>query len=347
MTHRPLMLILFSLICSPLQATDSLLTEAARLTTIPRTYQFDGVIEATQQSTISAQTQGQVTEIRVDVDDFVEQGSIIIRLKDTEQRAQLDQVKAELNAATAQLQEARKEHERTQEIFARKLIAQSAMDKVTANLKSAKARQEAASAALSQAEEQLAYTQVRAPYSGIVTERLIELGETASPGQRLISGISLELLRISVEIPQSLIADIRKQADVEVILPDNRVTAVESVTIFPFADPSSGTFKVRMKLPSGITHLFPGMLVKTRFEIGQTEALLIPAASVVYRSEVTAVYVVDAENRPSLRHIQAGQKRNGDRVSVLSGLDAGEKVTLDPVKAGRLLMRQSKGITHE
>ncbi len=347
MTHRPLMLILFTLIFSPLQASDSLLTETAKMATIPRTYQFDGVIEATQQSTISAQTQGQVTEILVDVDDFVEQGSVIIRLKDTEQRARLDQVKAELKAATAQLQEAHKEHERTQEIFARKLIAQSAMDKVTANLKSAKARQEAASAARSQAEEQLAYTQVRAPYSGIVTERLIELGETASPGQRLVSGISLELLRVSVEIPQRLIADIRKQANVEVILPDNRVTAVESVTIFPFADSSSGTFKVRLKLPAGITHLFPGMLVKTIFEIGQTEALLIPASSVVYRSEVTAVYVVDAGNRPLLRHIQVGHKRNGNMVTVLSGLDAGEKVALDPVKAGSLLMLQSKGIANE
>jgi hypothetical protein len=89
------------------------------------------------------------------------------------------------------------------------------------------------------------------------------------------------------------------------------------------------------------------MLVKTIFEIGQTEALLIPAASVVYRSEVTAVYVVDADNRPLLRHIQAGQKRNGDSITVLSGLDADERVALDPVKAGSLLMLQSKGIANE
>jgi RND family efflux transporter MFP subunit len=347
MTHRILMLILFTLTCSPLQAAGDLLTETARLATIPRTYQFDGAIEATQQSTISAQTQGQITEILVDVDDFVEQGSVIIRLKDTEQRAHLAQVRAELNAATAQLQEVQKEHKRTQEIFARKLVAQSAMDKVIANLKSAKARQEAATAALSQAEEQLTYTEVRAPYSGIVTERLIELGETASPGQRLVSGISLELLRVSVEIPQSLIADIRKQAKAQVILPDNRVTTAETITIFPFADPSSGTFKVRLKLPTGIDHLFPGMLVKAMFEIGQKEALLIPASSVVYRSEVTAVYVVDEDKHPVLRHIQVGQKRNGDRITVLSGLEAGENVALDPVKAGSLLMLQSKGTANE
>lgn len=347
MTRLPFVLILIIGFCGPLLAAETEATGIAQLTKIPNEYHFDGIVEATQQSTISAQTQGQVIEILGDVDDFVEQGTVIIRLRDTEQQARLEQAKAELKAANAQLQEAHKEFERTREIFARKLVAQAAMDKATASLKSATARQEATSAALAQAEEQLAYTQVRAPYSGIVTERLIELGETASPGQKLISGISLELLRVSVDIPQSLIHAIRQQPKARVTLPGNRTVTAESVTIFPFANPSSGTFKVRLKLPAGVTDLFPGMLVKADFEIGQTEVLLIPAASVVYRSEVTAVYVIGADNQITLRHIQAGQKRNGTKIAVLSGLEAGERIALDPVAAGSQLMQQSKVISNE
>ena len=286
-------------------------------------------------------------EILVDVDDFVEQGAVIIRLKDTEQRARLDQAEAELQAANAVWQEASRDYERTKEIFQRKLVAQSAMDKATASLKASKARQEAASAALNQAKEQLEYTRIRAPYAGIVTERLIETGETASPGQQLISGISLDQLRVSVDVPQSLIPAIRQQASAQVLLPDASSVAATAVTIFPFADPASGTFKVRLQLPTEIAGLFPGMLVKTRFEIGKTQELLIPAASVVYRSEVTAVYVIDKDNTLSLRHIQTGHKRNGNLIAVLAGLEDGERVALDPVEAGSRLKLQSKGSADE
>ncbi len=328
---------------SPLPAAETLATGSARLIDIPREYRLDGVVEATNQSTISAQTSGQVVEILVDVDDFVEQGAVIIRLKDTEQRARLEQAEAELRAANAVRQEASREYERIREIFQRKLVAQSAMDKATANLQASRARQEAASAALDQAREQLEYTRIRAPYAGIVTERLIETGETATPGQRLISGISLEQLRVSVDVPQSLIPTIREQARARVLLPDGSAVESTDLTVFPFADPASGTFRVRLQLPTGVAGLFPGMLVKTRFEIGTLQQLLIPAASVVYRSEVTAVYVVDEEQRLSLRHIQTGHRRNGDMIAVLSGLEEGERVALDPVEAGSRLKLQSPG----
>lgn len=346
MRYSAILLLLIGLHASALHATP-LETGTSELTTRPREYHLNGVVEVTSQSTISAQTSGQVMDILVDVDDYVEQGAVIIRLKDTEQRARLDQAEAALKSADAQLEEASKEYQRTREIFQRKLVAQSAMDKATAAQRSARANQEAASAALAQAREQLEYTRIRAPYSGIVTERLIEVGETASPGQRLISGISLEQLRVSVEVPQSLIVNIREQGTAEIQLPDGRQIASQSLTIFPFADPQSGTLTVRLLLPPGIERLFPGMLVKTRFRIGTEQQLTVPVSSVVYRSEVTAVYVLDPAGEISLRHIQVGQKRNGDRISVLSGLDAGEKVALDPVSAGSRLKELNEGGSDE
>lgn len=340
-------LILLTILFGAAQAASSLETGEAELTVTPREYHLNGVVEVTSQSTISAQTSGQVMEILVDVDDYVEQGALIIRLKDTEQRARVEQAEAELKAADAQLEESSRDYQRTREIFERKLVAQSAMDKATAALRSARARKEAATAALAQAREQLEYTRIRAPYSGIVTERLIEVGETASPGQRLISGISLEQLRVSVEAPQSLVDDIRKLGRGVIQLPDGRRISSESLTIFPFADPRSGTLTVRLLLPQGIEGLFPGMLVKIHFEIGTRQQLTVPASSVVYRSEVTAVYVVTPSGDISLRHIQAGQKRNGDRISVISGLNAGERVALDPVAAGSRLKALNQGARDE
>ncbi len=185
-------------------------TAPVQMRELPRQYLLDGTVEAVNQSTVSAQTRGQVEQILFDIDDYVEQGALIAVLRDTEQKARLDQAAAELKEAGARLQEARQEHSRIKDIYEKQLVSQSAMDKAGAQLKAARARNQAAEAGLEQAREQYEYTRIRAPYSGIVTQRYIEVGETANPGQRLMSGLSLDQLRVSVDVPQSLIADVRR-----------------------------------------------------------------------------------------------------------------------------------------
>ena len=135
--------------------------------------------------------------------------------------------------------------------------------------------------AAEQALQQLEYTRIRAPYKGIVTERLVEVGESVQPGQPLISGLSLEQMRISVDVPQNLVESIRKerQAQVEV---GGRWVLAESVTVFPVADPRSDTFEVRLQLPAAVEDVFPGMYVKVGFVAGSQPALVVPLAAVVF-----------------------------------------------------------------
>jgi len=104
---------------------------------------------------------------------------------------------------------------------------------------------------------------------------------------------------------------------------------------------------VRLDLPEGIKDLFPGMFVKTAFTVGEREDLLIPSAAVVYRSEVTGVYVLTTDGRISLRHIRLGRKSDDGMVAILSGLDKGERVALDPIAAGTRLKQQQTGQHHE
>lgn len=308
---------------------------------LPREYRLDGMVEAVNRSTISAQTSGEVEEILFDVDDFVEQGSVILRLKDTEQRARLSQAEAELEEASARYREAQEAHERTSNVFAKKLVAQAEMDAATAALKAAQARRDAAAAQLQRSQEQFEYTQVRAPYSGIVTERFVELGEIATVGQKLMSGISLDQLRVIVDVPQSLIPAIRTHKKARVQQPGNGYITATKITIFPYAHHGSNTFKVRLDLPEGTTNMFPGMFVKTAFTLGEREQLMIPEASVVYRSEVTGVYVIGADGRISLRHIRLGRTGADGMVTILAGLEEGERVALDPIEAGARLKQQA------
>jgi RND family efflux transporter MFP subunit len=317
-------------------------TAAAEYRTIPREYRLDGVVEAVNQTTVSAQTQGQVEEILYDVNDFVEKGAVLVRLNDTEHRARVTQAAAELKSATAQLQQTKDEFERVKDLFARKLSSASAMDDATAKLKSAQARFEAATAGLEQAQEQLRYTEIRAPYSGIVTQRHVEVGETASPGQPVMTGISLEQLRVSVDVPQSVIPAVRGGKAVRVYLPDGETITADKITVFPFADLGSNTFKVRVELPEGTKKLFPGMLVKTGFVIGDKRERVVPKKAVVYRSEVTGVYVLNGDDRLHFRQIRIGRALK-DGLVVLAGLDEGERVALDPIAAGVRLKAQTRG----
>ncbi|WP_295446314.1 efflux RND transporter periplasmic adaptor subunit [uncultured Thiodictyon sp.] len=329
---------------APAASQTGLATATVATRTVPREYRLDGLVEAVNSSTVSAQTSGQVKEILFDVDDYVEQGAVIIRLKDTEQRARLAQATADQRSAAAQLKQAREDNARIKGLAEKQNVSASALDKSTADLAAAQSALEAATARLDQAQEQLKYTEVRAPYAGIVTARKVAVGEMASPGQPLISGISLQALRVAVDVPQSLIAAVRGGAAARVYRPDGTAIESKEITIFPYADPGSNTFKVRVDLPAiaapGASPLFPGMFVKTGFVVGAKEELAVPKACVVFRSEVTGVYVVGLQGQVQFRQVRLGRDL-GDAFVVLAGLTAGERVALDPVAAG--VVRKDQG----
>lgn len=318
----------------------ALATAATQYRSVPREYRLDGVVEAVNRTTVSAQTQGQVQEILYDVDDYVEKDAVVARIKDTEHRARVAQAAADLKSAAAQLEQAREEHDRIKGLYEKRNVSDSAMDKAKADMASAQAALEAASARLEQAQEQLEYTQVRAPYSGIVTHRHVQVGEIASPGQPVMSGISLEELRVIVDVPQSVIPAVRGGATARIHLPDGQVIESRAITIFPFADMDSNTFRVRVDLPVATRALFPGMYVKTGFVVGERSELTIPQGAVVHRSEVTAVYVVSESGQVHFRQVRLGRALD-DAFVVLAGLSEGERVALDPIAAGIALKAQT------
>ena len=300
---------------------------------------LDGVVEPVQQSTVAAELVGRIEEINFDVDDFVPKGSVLIRFRDNEQRARLAQDKAARAEAKARLTEARQEFKRVKNLVARKLMAQSDMDRATASLNSAEARLASAEAQIKVAEEQLDRTVIKAPYSGFVVARHVEVGETVGVGQPLMTGLSLDDLRVAVQVPQSFITTLHDRDQATVRFPGETLPAVtvQHLTLFPYADPLSHTVKVRMSLPKDLKGVRPGTFVKVAFATGESRRLLVPARAVFHRSELTAVYVKAKDGRIDLRQVRIGQMRGEDMLEVLAGLDEGETVILDPVQAGLAL----------
>jgi len=311
--------------------TESLLTATASYEVAAIERVFDGTVEAVHQATVSAQTGGRIAELNYDIDDFVEVGSVLVRFTDVEQSTALRQTDAQLAEARARLTESEEEYKRAQNLQERGLGSQRDLDRALAGRESAVARVDSAESAVEAAQQQLDYTTIKAPYAGIVTKRFVEIGETVAPGQPLFSGLSLEQLRVAVDLPQTVAAEVRKNPQASVITAEGRVE-IADITLFPIADPVTNTFRVRLDLPNGQFGLYPGMFVKAVFAIGEAERLLIPTEAVLHRSEVTAAYVVSPAG-VRLRQIRTGQQF-GESTEILSGLVAGEVVALNPVRAG-------------
>jgi RND family efflux transporter MFP subunit len=292
---------------------------------------LDGLIEAVNQGTVAAQTSGRVEAILYDVNDFVPAGAVIIRLRATEQRAGLAQAEAALHEATSRETEAQSRYQRISDMYDRKVVPKATLEEVTANRDAAVARLAAARAALESAREGVAYTEVRAPYAGIVTKRLVQVGETVSPGTPLMSGLSLQYLRVTVDVPQSIVGQVRRIKKGAVYVDGGRIEATR-VTVFPEASAPSNTFRARLELPENATDLYPGTFVKVGFVTGEADRVLVPVSSLIERSEVTAVYVLDASGRTSMRQVRVGD-RFDDRIEILSGLVPGERVAVDPLAA--------------
>ncbi len=313
-------------------APAKLSTAEVRYVQAPRERVLDGLIEAVKQATISAQTSGRVIEINYDVDDYVEKGAILLRFRDKEQRASFD-------AAQANYKEAQSDYQRSTELFEKKLVARAMLDKAEARLKATRAQRD-------QARENLEHTQVRAPYSGIMVKRHIEVGETAAVGQKLFTGLSLESLRASVNAPQDIINTIRSKQQARVIIDRKSQQSVpaESLTISPYADPTTHSFTIRVNLPAGDYQIYPGMFVKVEFVLDEVQQLVVPERAVTHRSEVSAVYVVDDQQTLHYRQIRVGRRYGDHDVVILAGLNAGELVALDPIKAVVRYKEQQAGI---
>ncbi len=330
------------LLCtSAVQAAGQLDTAPAQYREVAQTYSADGLVEAVRQSTVSAQIGGRVKEINFDIGDRVSKGQVILRIDEREAAQALAGSQAQVLQAQANMQNAKSAYERARQLFAQKFISQAALDKAQADYKIALAQAAASEASTGQASLAHGYTAVIAPYSGIVAARLVEVGELVMPGKPLMTGFDPSEMRVVASVPQDKLLDIGARPEVMVEAPSlNRWIKPASAAVQPVADARTHSTQVRVYLPKNEAGIYPGMFVRTHFVVGKANKLVIPASAVLRRGEVVAVYVVDEQGGVKLRQVRLGEATSDGAVEVLAGLNPGEKVALDSVKAGMLGVKQ-------
>lgn len=303
---------------------------------IDKSYSTEATVEAVRQSTVSAQVAGRITAVNFDVGDHVKAGQVIVRIDPSELSQAVAGSRAQVAQAEAQLVNAKANYERQAQLFQQKFISQAALDRATSEYRAAQAAAQAARAGAGQTSTVRSYTTLTAPFSGVVMARHVEVGEMASPGKPLMTGFDPDDLRVVANIPQYQLAEVQKAAKASVEIPSlNKWIEARGITVLPSADTATHTVKVRLDLPAGASDgIIPGIYARAYFATGEARKLVIPNAAVLRRSEITAVYVVGANNRVSLRQVRLGDATPKGEVEVLAGLNPGDLIALDPVKAG-------------
>lgn len=296
-------------------------------------YSAEAMVEAGREATLAAQVAGRILAMPVDAGDAVRQGQLLARIDDSEARQGVVGNQAQVAQAQANLVNTQAQYDRAQQLVARKFMSTASLDQAQAAYRGAQAQVAAARAGVAQASATRGFSSITAPFSGLVSARLAQMGDMASLGRPLLTLFDPATLRVVASVPQERLAEVSKQARASVEFPaQGRWVENATITILPAADSLTHTTQVRIELPRDLTGIYPGMFARVHFAVAGASKLLLPRAAIVQRSEVTAVYVVQGE-RVQLRQVRLGEAAAG-LVEVLAGLETGEVVALEPVKAG-------------
>ena len=295
----------------------------------------EAVVEAVRQSTVAAQVAGRIVDLRFDVGDAVKKGDVIVRIDERAASQALAASEAQVREAEAAARNARAQYERSRQLLAQNFISPAALDRAEAEHRQAQARLSAMLAGVGAAATERSFATIVAPYSGVVSARHVELGEMAVPGKPLMTGFDPATLRVVANVPQAQVAAIQAGAKARVEVPSTgRWIEARGTTVVPAADPRTHTTRVRLDLPEDVRGIYPGVFARAHFTVGRATRLLVPRAAVLQRSEVTAVQVVGENGALQLRQVRLGTAGDERSVEVLAGLKPGERVALEPVKAG-------------
>ncbi len=297
------------------QAGLPLATVTVATSPVPIRVEVTGRVESLYQATLSSRIQGTIDKLLVREGTPVVKGQTLIQLDNRD-------LTADLARATAELENNKAQFERMKNLYQQEAVSKQELENATRSYKVADAARKAVLA-------QLSYTIVKAPFDGVITEKKVEVGELASPGQPLLKMEDPNQLRLEAIVAESDLQALAVGDRVPVTidaLAGQTLTGVVS-RILTAGDPQTHTFAVKVDLPP-TPGLKTGMFGRLQLDKGTSQSILLPASALVERGEMTSVYVVGPDRIARLRWVKIG-RHLGDQREVLSGLNVGERVLLE------------------
>ena len=285
-----------------------------------------GTVRAVHEAAVASRLLARVTEVRVKAGQPVSAGEVLVRLDDSDLQARLKQAEAALVAARAEKEKADRDYERAQLLIPRGGISKEEVDHRETARRTTASEVEKAEHTIQEAKVLLEYATIRAPIPGIVVDKRVEAGDTATPGQVLLTLFNPKRMQMIATVRESLARRLtvgqKLRGRLEALNRECQATVSE---IVPEAQAASRSFAVKATgpCPPGV---YSGMFGRIFIPLEEEEVLVVPAAAVERVGQLSLVRVVESEG-PRRRSVQLGRKLDED-YEVLAGLKAGEKVVL-------------------
>ena len=344
--------------------------EPVRQDSVRRAVDVVGTLAAVDEVTISSEADGKVAKILADLGDRVTAGQLLVQLDNekqqytyAQQQAALARTLAQYGApdsehlpeledtpdarrANADLVQATQAFDRASELFKRTLISQQALDDAKAalqskraiynsaiqNAKNLRASIQASEATMKLAARQLRDTEIRAPFDGFVQKRFVNMGELVKTQMPVMAIVRLDPLKVTAEIPEKMAPWITsgQAVDIKVDAYQDRTFTGKVSRISPAVNTATRAFPFEALVPNREAVLKPGTFARVHIESGKVDSVLtVPFAALQYRYGVNRVFVVNGD-KLAIRELSVGE-RVGDRIEVMSGVKAGERVAITDV----------------
>ncbi|WP_395753629.1 efflux RND transporter periplasmic adaptor subunit [Prosthecobacter sp.] len=285
--------------------------QVARLQPHTAAEEVVGTVRSKLRAMVEAKISGRLLEYTAIPGTKVKKGDLLARLENQEIQAKVDQAKA-------MLEQAQSDFSRQKQLIESKATTRQDFD-------AAEARVKVATASVTEAETMAGYARVTAPFDGVITRKLADVGDLAMPGKPLLEIEAPTALRFEADLPEAMLDRVNMGAKMQV-----RIATLPSLDavvseIAPVADPVSRTFLVKLDLPDA-DGLRTGQFGRVAVPVAETKLLVVPAASVLRRGQMELLFVVK-EGHALLRLVKTG-KVLSDGIEILSGLEEGEQVVI-------------------
>jgi len=297
------------------QATIQAAVIEIRTSQVPIRVEVTGQVMPIFQAILSSRIQGTIDKLLVREGTQVSKGQTLIQLDNRDIQADLARASAEVENAKAQL-------DRMKTLYGQDAVSKQEMENATRTYKVAEADRKAVLA-------QLSYTVVKAPFDGMITEKKVEAGELASPGQPLLKMEDPRKLRLETTVAEGDLKSVSLGDKIPILIDALGVQTLRGIVsqILPAGDPHTHTFMVKVDLPI-TSGLKSGMFGRLQLDKGVTQTMLVPASVIVERGELTTVFVVGSDTISRLRWVKVG-RRLDTQIEILSGVNVGERVLLE------------------
>lgn len=288
-----------------------------------------GKIESSNSTNVSTRMMGFVSGINVNVGDNVAKGQLLLTINNTDLKAKKAQIEASIKEATAAFKNATTNYKRFKNLFESNSASQKEMDDMTVGYETAKARLESAKQLRTEINSQFAYSNLRAPFTGVITNKYVKVGDMASPGMPLIGIENQQQFEVKALVPESEISNIRKGSEVQVIVKSQGSKVSGTISeISSSSTNTGGLYSISIQLKKTEQNILSGMFVSVQIPVitkpSQQEIVLVASKSLIHQGQLSGVYTVSQNNTAILRWLRLG-KAYGENIEVLSGLSINER----------------------